>query len=117
MRLIYVAHPCGSPAEQPANLARCKRWLRWLILTSSLPDQMAFLCPWLHELELQLAHPGELPVWHRAAIMDRCIAVAARCDGLVLVGGRISPGMQREADVAPSVLDLTHLGDEPPEAP
>jgi hypothetical protein len=46
------------------------------------------------------------------------LAHVERCDYLVLVGGRVSPGMRIEATHAVScgipVYDLTALGDEPP---
>jgi hypothetical protein len=54
----------------------------------------------------------------RALGLARDEAVVARCDLLVLVGGRVSEGMARERAAAKSasraVLDLTSLGEEPP---
>jgi hypothetical protein len=43
-----------------------------------------------------------------------CETTVARCDGVVLVGGRISDGMIREVNAACWSGDLTWLGDEPP---
>jgi hypothetical protein len=43
----------------------------------------------------------------------------AHCDGIVLVGGRLSHGMAREAAAAAEagveITSLLHLGVEPPE--
>ncbi len=110
--LIYLAHPVSG--DVPGNLARAKRWLKWACL--SFPDDEV-IAPWITECEIfDDADPEQ-----REQGLQRCERVVERCHVLILVGGRISSGMQREADAARAaryrtrVIDLTHLGDEPPE--
>lgn len=69
---------------------------------------------------LYVAHPvaGDSDPAARARGLEHDCNVVKRCDGLVLVGGRMSSGMAIERGAAEShgrdVVDLTHLGDEPP---
>ena len=105
MKLIYVAHPFGG---DPANLQRVRRWYFWLV--SEFPRN-AYICQWVIECELLDDADPEV----RAAALERDCAIVKRCDAVVLVGGHISPGMRQEADAGRAVLDLTPIGDEPPE--
>lgn len=109
----YLAHPVGPTAGVTVadNLARAKRWLRWLMANA---DGTAFCCPWLPMVEVL---DDSVPA-NRARGLRDDIAIALTCDGIVLCGGRISAGMQAELDAMQAagraVLDLTALGDEPP---
>lgn len=107
MRVVYLAHPVAG--DVPGNLARAKRWLRWVEERHSV----AVCAPWITACEVwDDADPEQ-----REAGMQRNFAVLARCHEIWLVGGRISPGMARERDFAELLEipahDLTHLGEEP----
>lgn len=112
-RLIYVAHPVsGDPL---GNCARAKRWLAWLMRRQ---PGLAFIAPWISAIEAGADDSD--PVQRERGMADN-IAVVQRCDGIVLVGGRISSGMSTELTHAKAqgavVYDLTLLGDEPPDGP
>lgn len=124
MRLVlYMAAPLRPNAEElsahehapdpgatayQANIKRAMRWLAWL--RRSFPGT-TFIAPWIASV---LAGADEHDPTQRAAgLIDDC-AVVARCDGIVLVGGRESSGMTREAAHSARCWDLTGLGDEPP---
>lgn len=102
-----MAHPVSGDVQ--GNLARAKRWLAWLL--REYPGAVV-IAPWIHDIEalpLKDARPAD-----RELGLMRCETIAARCDLVILVGGRISEGMRREAAVGRDVLDLTTLGEEPP---
>lgn len=103
----FMSAPVAGDIDR--NLARARRWLRWL--WEAHPG-VVVVCPWLHDIEalpMRDDHPEE-----REASIKRCEAVARICDAVVLVGGRVTEGMRREAAVAKEVIDLTWLGAEPP---
>lgn len=108
MRTIYLAHPLAG--DVASNLARARRWLQWAYRNHR---EVVVLAPWMHEVEL-LAEDDADPVVREAALR-RCAVVARLCDEVWLVGGRVTPGMEREAAAARFVRDLTELGEEPPE--
>lgn len=103
-----MAHPVAG--DVVGNVARAKRWLAWCL------EELAgvvVIAPWVHDIEclpLRDEDPGD-----RMLSLERCAAAAGVCDGVVLVGGRVSEGMAYEAARAREVIDLTHLGAEPPE--
>jgi hypothetical protein len=92
--VVYVAHPVRHPS-MAANLARAKRWLAWLM--GETPG-VAYIAPWITACELV----GEVAAEHEAHELGllRAEAIVAKCDALVLVGGRVSAGMARERDAA-----------------
>jgi hypothetical protein len=100
VKLVFVSHPHDSNARPLA-----KRWVAWVAETA-VP-----VADWIILAE----------VWD-AGQRDRYRALAAewvrRCDELWLVGGRITDGMRAEVEAAQkhgvAVVDLTHLGSEPP---
>ena len=104
MKLIYVAHPFGGELN---DLRRARRWWYWLV--REFPEN-AYECSWFTSAEL--LDDGDPEV--RALALDRCCEIAQRCDAVLLVGGHLTSGMEREAGVAPAVLDLLKLGVEPP---
>lgn len=75
-----------------ANLDRAMRWLSWL--RRSFPET-TFIAPWIASV-LAGADDAD-PAQREAGFTDDC-AVIERCDGIVLCGGRISEGMQREME-------------------
>lgn len=108
--IIYMAHPVGHDPERDENLARARRWFRWLL--DEYP-QDAIAVPWL----AYCSALDETPANRERGIRDD-LAQLRRCDAIALVGGRLSPGMAAERDVAVinglKVIDLRHLGAEPP---
>lgn len=112
---IYrMEHPFKPLATTEDNLARAKRWLKWLARTFTDIDTVAEWIPWVEVLDD--TDPAE---------RERGLALgeemAKRLDGLWLVGGRLSNGMKMAVTVATHhqkiIFDLTALGEEPPSMP
>lgn len=112
--MIYLAHPVAAPSKEGvrANVEKAGRWLLWL--SEKEPDR-TIIAPWLTTL---LLGADDFNLLARERAIRASHNVIVRCDGIVLVGGRISTGMQGEINSALSVggwiSDLTSLGDEPP---
>lgn len=111
----------GNSVERQAtdrNVQRALRWLAWL-RKSFL--ETTFIAPWIASV-LAGADDAD-PAQREAGFVDDC-AVVERCDGIVLCGGRICSGMQREMEhwirfcegrLNPfGWYDLTAIGSEPP---
>lgn len=113
--LWYLAHPVGAAdrAGVEANLARAGRWLAFLL---AVEPGVAIVAPWLATMLAGVQ--DDMNPEHRARGMRDNLVAAARCDGIVLVGGRISAGMSQEIaavlDEMGEVADLTGLGAHPP---
>jgi hypothetical protein len=75
-----------------ANLASAMKWLSWL--RRSFPET-TFIAPWI--ADIQGGADDSDPAQRERGFVD-CCAVVERCDGIVLVGPRISSGMARERD-------------------
>lgn len=113
----YVAHPL-NPIEGETfvgNLDRAVRWLGWLM--DRYPDS-AFCAPWIPMAWAAMGRGVERdPDVIERALRDD-VEFVRMCGAIVLVGGRVSPGMRREMDAAIAdgleVADMTGLGDEPP---
>lgn len=101
--ILYVAHPLGAPdrAGLDDNVRRAMRWLSWL--RRSFPET-TFIAPWI--AAVLSGEDDADPAQREAGLVD-ADAVVARCDGVVLCGGRVSSGMARERDAARRVWDLT----------
>lgn len=106
--LLYVAHPVSG--DVPGNIARAYRWFRWL--RASFPE-VTFAMPWV--VNLLCGEDDADPAQRERGLVD-CETTARACDGVMLVGGRVSAGMKREAEAATAAYDLTRLGEEPPRA-
>ncbi len=110
-RLVYyVAHPVSGDVD--GNIKRALTWLAWL-RRRGLP--VTFIMPWV--AALLSGEDDNDPTARERGLRD-CEATAARCSGIVLVGGRVSSGMARERDAVLAtggvVIDLTYLGIDPP---
>lgn len=108
--VVYLAHSVsGDPV---GNAARARRWLRWLM--DAEPD-IAFCVPWLPFVDVCA---DDNPAERKRCLRDD-IAIAKRCDGIALVGGRVSEVMQLEMEAVIGgggwVVDLTGLGAAPSE--
>lgn len=114
IEVVYFAHPLGGDVD--GNAARSRRWLRWLM---DCEPGYAFCCPWLPYVDIArpedkegpgAVDPSQMPAYRQRAFRDD-LAIAARCDGIVLVGERISPGMKGELEAVVDrggwVSDLT----------
>ena len=110
--LYYVAHPFGG---NPSNLIMARRWFRWLV---DHDPHSAFVLSWIIYCEML---DDDNPAHRERGLQDNC-AIAARCGGIVLVGGTISSGMRCELNAvigaceSPRIADLTRLGPRPPAA-
>lgn len=109
--LIYLAHPVGhDPAERASNLENTKLWLSFLVANTD----WAICCPWF-------VYVSTFDESFRKRAMRDDLMNLSKCDGIVLTGGRISPGMKTELGLAQmgmmQVFDLTPAGYSPsPEA-
>jgi hypothetical protein len=101
--LVYLAHPYGGFL---GNLARARRWLRWAWQNH---PEYNFLAPWIDACFCLPETPE-----NRAQGLAFGTQIVGLCDELWLVGGAISVGMRAEMQAAKRVVDLTHLGPEPP---
>jgi hypothetical protein len=105
--VVYVAHPVSGNVA--ANLERARRWLAWLV---EIAPEWALAMPWMPYVETLDEDR------HRERGLRDDLSMLRRCDGIVLVGGRISAGMAIELEAARNAglwaVDLTALGSEPP---
>lgn len=110
MTLLYLASPVSG--DVPNNLRRALRWLAYLTATRT----EHIIAPWIAGL---MAGEDDNDPAQRERGLQTCVEAARRCDGIILVGGRISSGMRREMDAVREaggrVIDLTHMGAEPPD--
>lgn len=127
--LLYFAHPVsggatGTPAKIEAtiqaNLARARRWVNFLL--HEMPD-VALELSWLSYIEALTE--GQQ---HRERGLRDDEINARRCDGIILCGGMMTNGMERELravqegvrqDALPFqrsaiVIDLLSWNAEPP---
>lgn len=111
--VYYVAHPVSGDVD--GNIKRALSWLAWLRRSDST---LIYIAPWIAGI---LSGDDDDDAEQRERGLQDCEATAAICAGIVLVGGRLSAGMAREAravrDAGGIVIDLTHLGPEPPGVP
>lgn len=111
MRVVYVAHPLGGGEDREANRANAAKWCAWVARQGHAP-----VADWIILSGEFDESPG-----NRDLGLTIDLALVGRCDEVWLVGGRVSPGMQMEADRAVQlgkpVFDLSALGKAPPGAP
>jgi hypothetical protein len=115
-KVFYMAHPVGGDVD--GNIKRALRWLAWLRRNNqavSAEHLVTVVCPWI--AGIMSGEDDNDPTQRERGLQD-CEATAALLDGIVLVGGRVSSGMDREREAVigagGTVVDLTHLGAEPP---
>lgn len=107
--IYYVAHPLGQGTVREYNSARALRWLRWLLTEH---PAYAFSMPWYPYTLVMTEVEG------RDRGLRDDIRTVGSVDGIVLVGGVLSPGMSQELETAvmlgKKVISYLHLGAEPP---
>jgi hypothetical protein len=110
--VLYVAAPVAAdtPDEIEANLARARRWVLWLAENT----EHAISCPWLALVDSSTEQRT------RSRGLRDCMLILERHDAIVLVGGRVSSGMNDERGHAYKrglmVASLISFGAEPPNA-
>ena len=113
--VVFMSHPVAAYDGHPLN-ANIKRAVRWYAALRDCEPTVAFTAPWLLPLWLGLDDDGDIA--QRRKGIAHSAAIAAKCDGIVLCGGRISTGMQAELDAVLAaggwVADLTGCGANPP---
>lgn len=109
MKTIYVAHQLGKGADLELNRLNAAKWACWIAETYGV----AVSCTWI-----VLASIWQETEHHRAIGMRINLDQISRCDEVYLVGGRISEGMQLEANEAwrlgKPVLSFIEHGFSPP---
>lgn len=104
----YRTRAAAAVAVRTGNCHRALRWLRWL--RRYFPE-VTFIAPWVAAVMSGEDDADEAQ--RERGLRDDC-RVVARCDGIVLCGGRVTGGMSRERGDARAVADITALGAEPP---
>lgn len=103
--VFYVAHPVSPNSSFRYNARKAERWLGWLMQHDR---SRVYIAPWISEVRLFI--DNRVTTTYEEALSDD-LEVVTRCDGIILVGGKISNGMQRELDCArdlgKSVIDLS----------
>lgn len=109
MKVIYMAHPLGAGEDRARNRANAARWVAWIAASFG----HAVIADWII-----LSGEWDESAENRARGLAIDLALVERADEVWLVGGRVSPGMQMEADEArrlgKTVVDLAELGPLPP---
>src|SRR5215213_1939252 len=104
-----MAHPLGGDVE--ANIKRALRWLGWL----QRHEPGMVIAPWIAGV---LAGEDDNDPAQRERGLRTAEETCRRCSGIILCGGRLSSGMERELNIITSmrgsVADLRGLGAEPP---
>ena len=112
--VYWMCHPLAGNVQD--NLHRAKMWYCYLLherhkLGFDVAADWILWCEVLDDTNPECRADG---------LRFDC-AMVQKLDGVVLVGGRISGGMQQEAEAARNcgkpVKDLTHLGVVPPPVP
>lgn len=111
--VLYMAHPIRGDVTD--NIARALRWLKFL--RRKYPA-VTFVAPYIASL---LSGEDDADPVQRQAGLEDARALIVRLDGVVLVGGRLTEGMNFEAkaclapgDLLAAVYDMIFLGPEPP---
>jgi hypothetical protein len=107
--VVYVAHPVAGAVA--ANIKAAYGWLEWLWRRW---PRIAFMAPWIVEAHV---HDDTDPDDREGALL-RTEAIVSLADAVLLIGGRISVGMERERICAlhsgGDAVDFTRAGANPP---
>ena len=112
--IVYCAAPVAAPTVEGVllNVARAERWFRAILHAE---PGIALLASWLPYV--RALNDGNAEHRARGIRDDHAIIERVKPDGIVLVGGRISSGMEGEIHAVTGwggwVADLTSFGPEP----
>lgn len=97
--VFYMAHPVSEnmdglrgPQYYAMNVRNARRWLAWL---QENDRTRVYMAPWISEVEAFIK--GHIKTTYDQALADD-EEIVSRCDGIILVGGRVTLGMARELD-------------------
>lgn len=102
-----LTHRHDHDAIARSNVERAKVWLAYAMVRLAPAVVIAPYIAWMDVL-------SDGNGMHRTRGMAMSLSVLSRCEGAILCGGRISPGMEQERGLAARVIDWTALGDDPP---
>ena len=92
-KVFYVAHPVsGDPV---GNCGKVCVWIAWLTLVD--PSRI-FIAPWV--AEVMGFHNLEVTPEFYDRVLSDDQEVVRHCDGIILLGGRVSRGMALELEAA-----------------
>lgn len=107
--VVYVAHPVAGAVA--ANIKSAFGWMEWLLHRW---PRIAFMAPWV--VEAHVLDDGD-PLDREDALL-RGEAIVSLVDAVLLVGGRVSVGMERERITVlksgGDAVDFTRAGASPP---
>ena len=111
-RVLYLAGPLRGDGSAEAIRRNQVRMMARARLVQELLPQAALVVPHGNFAYVDESGPGGLAV--RAQVLDACIRLLLRCDGLILCGSVLSPGMAHEkAEAERAGIPIVQL----PEAP
>lgn len=94
--VYYLAHPVSG--DHIGNALKAVRWIKWF--HENAPTVIV-VAPWVAEV---LAYPETVHTPGAPGNFERVLpddeAIVRRLDGVIAVGGRVSPGMAREMAAA-----------------
>lgn len=98
--IFYVAHPVSGDVDN--NIRNVLNWIHWL--TTNDPSRV-YIAPWVAEVLAFCNDPlvlrnDKATTEFYDRVLDDDKRVVRRCDGILLVGGRLSEGMRREVETA-----------------
>lgn len=104
-KIIYLAHPLGSGPDREKNRLNAAKWAAYIAEYFDVAPS----CSWV---VLSSVWPETEQYRDLGIALDK--QMVAQCEEIWLVGGRISVGMQIEADTARElgipIKDMTYLG-------
>lgn len=107
--VAYVAHPLGSGEDREQNRANAAKWCAWIVQNLGV----AVCADWI----ILSGEMEETPE-NRSLGLDCDFSQIYICHLFISCGGRHSPGMVQERDVALRAglpaFDVTPFGYEPP---
>jgi hypothetical protein len=95
--IVFVSHPFAGDMRK---LTSVEIWCAWL----SMSFDALFVAPYV---PLCRHWPDSVGTRERGMMLD--LVAVARCDGMIMVGGSISPGMLIERDASKNVYDVSEF--------
>lgn len=111
--VLYLAHPVSG--DMRGNARRAIDWIRWF---HERHPEVIVVAPWVAEVlafadsKPDAAGPCATCPGNFERVIPDDEEIVRHLDGVVMVGGRVSPGMARERDAALAaglcVINMTH---------